>query len=246
MTMFSSPVTFSTKAITKCLVEYDDIPDGTALLRFECAMSSIHTLMEFSTYASRPYSVFLSRRAMINTGKDQVVCLFVYFFTDDTNHIFIHASVFQGELGNAEKKALALLLQFEPDFILDMSESELRQWYIRATSKTRKVGTGNESCAFVEIAAIDSGKQWGGVDGKTFIINLMSTLLYTVNYYIIAPTANRYAAVLGLDGAYGATLIGASSFSAIFAAFFYSLWYKNSSFRTALAFSALCPFIGNM
>ncbi|KAL7515326.1 hypothetical protein ACHAXN_013479 [Cyclotella atomus] len=204
------------------LVESGDIPDGTALLRFECAMSSIHTLMEFSTYASRPFSVFLSRRAMINTGKDQ------------------------GELGNAEKKALALLLEFEPDFILDMSESELRQWYIRATHRTRKAGTGKGSSAFIEVAATESGKQWGGVDGKSMIINLMSTLLYTVNYYIIAPTANHYAAVLGLDGAYGATLIGASSFSAIFAAFFYSMWYKSSSFWTALAFSAMCPFIGNI
>jgi hypothetical protein len=56
----------------KLLIDSTDIPDGTALLRFECTMSSIHTLMEFSHYASKPFPVFLSRRAMINTGKDQV------------------------------------------------------------------------------------------------------------------------------------------------------------------------------
>lgn len=72
MAMFSSPVTFSQNAIVKVLVGSTDIPDGTALLRFECTMSSIHTLMEFSSYASKPFPVFLSRRAMINTGKDQV------------------------------------------------------------------------------------------------------------------------------------------------------------------------------
>lgn len=127
-----------------------------------------------------------------------------------------------------------------------MNESELRQWYIRATSRTRKVGTGNASSAFIDVAGVESGKAWGGVDSKTMIINLMSTLLYTVNYYIIAPTANHYASVLGLDGAFGATLIGASSLSAIFAAFFYSVWYTRSSFWTALAFSALCPLLGNL
>lgn len=138
------------------------------------------------------------------------------------------------------------MLEFEPDFILDMSEGELRQWYIRATSKKRKVREGKASSAFIENAAVESGKVWGGVDGKSFLINLMSTLLYTVNYYIIAPTANHYASVLGYDGAFGATLIGASSLSAIFAAFFYSVWYTRSSFWTALAFSALCPLIGNL
>jgi hypothetical protein len=152
----------------------------------------------------------------------------------------------QGELGNAEKKALALLLEFEPDFILDMSERELRQWYIRATSRSRKVGASKTSSAFIDFAAGETGKKWGGVDAKSMAINLASTLLYTVNYYIIAPTANHYAILLGQDGAYGATLIGASSFSAIFAAFFYSVWYTRSTFWTALAFSALCPLFGNL
>ena len=58
--------------MVKFLIESADIPDATALLRFECTMSSIHTLMDFSHYASKPFPVFLSRRAMINTGKDQV------------------------------------------------------------------------------------------------------------------------------------------------------------------------------
>lgn len=74
----------------------------------------------------------------------------------------------------------------------------------------------------------------------------MSTLLYTVNYYIIAPTANHYAILLGTSGEYGATLIGASSLSAIFAAFIYSIWYTKSSFKSALIFSAVCPFVGNL
>jgi hypothetical protein len=67
-----------------------------------------------------------------------------------------------------------------------------------------------------------------------------------VNYYIVAPTANNYATALGTDGAFGATLIGASSFAALFSAFLYSFWYTSGSFRSALLFSALCPFVGNL
>lgn len=139
--------------------------------------------------------------------------------TDSNSLLTFHL---QGELGTAEKKALSLLLQFEPDFILEMSEAELRQWYIRATSKTRLDSTGKASSAFIDSAAMGNGKQWGGCDGKSMIINLSSCLLYTVNYYIIAPTANHYATFLQLSGAYGASIIGAASFSAIFAAFLYS------------------------
>lgn len=72
MNLFSSSIVFSKNAIVKFLLESEDIPEGTNLLRFECTMSSIHTLMEFSQEASRPFQVFLSKRAMINAGKDKV------------------------------------------------------------------------------------------------------------------------------------------------------------------------------
>ncbi len=89
-------------------------------------------------------------------------------------------------------------------------------------------------------------KAWGGVDMISMVLNLFSILLYTINYYIVAPTANHYASILGTDGAFGATLIGASSFSALFAAFLYSLWYTKSSFKSALIFSTVCPLVGNL
>jgi MFS family permease len=89
-------------------------------------------------------------------------------------------------------------------------------------------------------------KAWGGVDNIGMVLNLLSILLYTINYYIVAPTANHYALLLGHDGAYGATLIGASSFAAIFAAFLYSFWYTKATFRSALIFSTICPLVGNL
>ena len=74
---------------------------------------------------------------------------------------------------------------------------------------------------------------------------VLSSMLQ-VNYYIIAPTANHYAMQLGTDGAFGSTLIGASSFAAIFAAFLYSFWYTRSSFRSALLFSSVGGLLGNV
>jgi hypothetical protein len=67
-----------------------------------------------------------------------------------------------------------------------------------------------------------------------------------INYYIVAPTANHYAIKLGVDGAFGASLVGASSLMAIFAAFLYSWWYTRYSFQSALLWSAICPCVGNM
>mmetsp|Transcript_30028 Transcript_30028/g.72886 ORF Transcript_30028/g.72886 Transcript_30028/m.72886 type:complete len:592 (-) Transcript_30028:1207-2982(-) len=89
-------------------------------------------------------------------------------------------------------------------------------------------------------------KTWGGADSISMALNLMSILLYTINYYIVSPTANHYASILGYDGAFGASLIGASSFAAIFAAFLYSFWYTRSSIKSALIFSTVCALVGNI
>ena len=44
----------------------------------------------------------------------------------------------------------------------------------------------------------------------------------------------------------GSVLIGASSFSALFAALLYSLWYTRFSFKSALVFSSVFAVIGNV
>jgi hypothetical protein len=216
----SEPIIFSKDAAIKFLQESRSLENGLSLLRFECVISSIHALIEFAGDVHKPFQVWLSRKALIDTGKDQ------------------------GDIGNSDKKALKLLLLFEPDFILQMTESELYEWYRRAC--TAKAGRHTRSPTFIDYAVGEDIRDWGGVNTSSLVINLMSTLLYTVNYYIIAPTANRYARLLGTDGAFGATLIGMSSFSAIFAAFLYSVWYTRASFRSGLIFSALCPFVGNL
>ena len=81
----TNPIVLSTSAMVKFLIESFDIAEAEALLRFECTISSIHTLTEFSRYASQPFPVFLSRRAMINTGKDQVPSLLCFYLVSNTN-----------------------------------------------------------------------------------------------------------------------------------------------------------------
>ncbi|KAL7548746.1 hypothetical protein ACHAWF_015219 [Thalassiosira exigua] len=216
----SDPIVFSKDAAKRLLRSPTNVSGGTALLRFECTVSSITAIQEFATDVNRPGMTFLSQRAMIGAVDGH------------------------GEQGSADNKAVDILLLFEPDLILDLNADELGHWYQRATAKVSAHRKGISSCADNPFLSRQM-RDWGGVDSASMLINLSSILLYTVNYYIICPTANALAILLGVDGALGASLIGASSVAAIGSAFLYSVWYTRLSFRSALLFSAACPFIGN-
>ena len=129
-------------------------------------------------------------------------------------------------------------IQEATKYTMEVLEEEEIDWHI-LSQRALIYGTKAKGCGLEE-------KAWGGADMPSMILNLLSILLYTINYYIVAPTANHYAIVLGSDGALGATLIGTSSFSAIIAALLYSFWYTKSSFKSVLIFSAICPLVGNL
>ncbi|KAL3772801.1 hypothetical protein ACHAW5_009333 [Stephanodiscus triporus] len=182
--------------------------DSLSLLRLECTVLSINAIQEFANAVSKPFQVFLSRGAMIGAGKDR------------------------GDMGSSNKKAIDVLVSFEPQFILEMSKSELHEWCQRAAARsTAHTKHSREPSAIDNPFLTKEDRDWGGIDNASLIINLLSVLLYTINYYIISPTANHYAILLGTDGAYGATLIG--------------VWYTHFSFRSALIFSAFCALVGN-
>ncbi|CAB9525160.1 SPX domain-containing membrane protein [Seminavis robusta] len=217
--------------------------------RFHCVMGCCQTLRRNAEILQRPFWDFMSRKSMIVAGADL------------------------GGMGDSGKKALKWLIRLHPDQLLSMSGEQLdRLWsqWSGGPTVVKKVTEDYRSAMIPQLIldtiregyledersekgdiptsiSIADGKKsmWGGVNTASLTLNLFSTLLYTVNYYIIAPTANHYAIKLGADGAYGSTLIGASSFSAIFAAFFYSMWYTKSTFRSSLMFSAICPLVGN-
>ena len=197
-----------------------------ALLRFKCAIDCIDILREYANVVNQPFPAFLSRRAMIVTGYNL------------------------GGIEGMKQRALEVLLTFDPDTILMMDKLELSEWQQRCWQYTfTSAGNKMRHTSFDMLEDADAPElklAWGGVDAWSMRINLTSTLLYTVNYYIIAPTANTYVIYLGARGAFGSSLIGASSFAAIFAAFLYSFWYSKLSFKSALIFSSICPIIGNL
>lgn len=115
----------------------------------------------------------------------------------------------RGDMGSSNKKAIDVLVSFEPQFILEMSKRELHEWCQRAAARsTAHTKHSREPSAIDNPFLTKEDRDWGGIDNASLIINLLSVLLYTINYYIISPTANHYAILLGTDGAYGATLIG--------------------------------------
>eukprot|EP00934_Nitzschia_sp_Nitz4_P008428 Nitzschia sp. Nitz4//scaffold374_size14026//8812//11579//NITZ4_008960-RA/size14026-augustus-gene-0.12-mRNA-1//-1//CDS//3329549626//8418//frame0 len=214
------------------------------LMRFQVIMECSYILRKYAGLLQAPFMEFLSRQAMIVT-----------------------ATKFGG-MDRGSQKALSWLLRLHPEYILSMDQVELEltrsRWFGSTPPSSPRGQHGNavhmdtlktiqEEDSTEELPTeaapqptLSSKQLWGGVTSPSFFLNLMSIMLYTVNYYIVAPTANRYAIKLGVDGAFGATLIGASSFSALFSAFAYSYWYTKSTFRSALIFSAICPFFGNL
>ena len=167
----------------------DTVHKSRSILQLECTILSINAIQDFANAVSAPFQEYLSRKAMIVRGGT------------DT-----------GDLGSSNKRAIDVLVSFDPQFILEMNEVELSEWCTRAASKagSKKGHTRDPSSTTINLDVLTTTKDrsWGGVDNVTLVINLLSVVLYTVNYYIISPTANSYAILLGTEGAYGATLIG--------------------------------------
>lgn len=240
-------INVSLQAVLQDCYHREDItnPDtALALLRFQCIMECTSILRGHAKLIQFPFIDFLSKKSMIMTGADF------------------------GGMDGVGRRALQWLLKLEPENMLQMDQSQLEHMWHKWSAETeyvhahldgglpfghRRVSTYLDE-NFLELVMQDMATEdptklkwaWGGVNRESMILNLLSILLYTINYYIVAPTANAYAIGLGLDGAFGATLIGASSFSALFSAFVYSLWYTQSTFKSALIFSATCPLLGNI
>ena len=127
----------------------------SSLTRLQCTLWSINTLREYATLANQPYLAFLSRKAMIVTGDSL------------------------GGLKGTTKQALEVLLHFQPDSILYMDESALKNWQKQSAyrgGRELKVGEEEEEEEEEETVA------WGGINSSSMIINLMSILLYTVSF----------------------------------------------------------------
>ena len=125
------------------------------LIRFKCCVSSIHTLREYAQRVNAPFRDFLSRRAMIMMGQDP------------------------GDLERATQQALIILLHFQPDSLLTMDEEALNDWQRRVLLRNKAGFSLLESDSIMDLE--EKAHSWGGVNSVSMIINLLSTLLYTVS-----------------------------------------------------------------
>ncbi|KAL3911094.1 MAG: hypothetical protein SGILL_007418, partial [Bacillariaceae sp.] len=222
--------------------------------RLQTIIQASQMIRRNSEIVNEPFSDFLGRKAMINLG-----------------NVDGSAMMAANKLLSFDPKTLLSYDVEALDALWEVWLPQFKHWKKRrdAVAKTddwsRLSEPSKDAMAFLQATQEDgytigkgamygdqdeddklTRKAWGGADGWTMAINMTSTLLYTVNYYIVSPTANHFSILLGFDGAYGATLIGASSFSAIFAAFLYSFWYTKASFRSSLIFSTICALLGNL
>eukprot|EP00980_Cylindrotheca_fusiformis_P031770 scaffold26935_cov152-Cylindrotheca_fusiformis.AAC.1 len=224
-----------------------------AFYRFQCIMDCAHSIRLYAEILQRPFWNFLSQASMITTsmnfggmdqaGNDAMKWLMrlkpdQLLTMNETRLRTIWNRWSGGPASGA--RALKDAVPRRPR----RSLQTIREESAGSMLDLDRAATGTTADGLA-ISPSERGLYWGGVNWISMALNLMSKLLYTVNYYIIAPTANHYAIALGLDGAFGATLIGASSVSAFIGAFLFSFWYTKSTFKSALIFSAVCPVIGN-
>eukprot|EP00980_Cylindrotheca_fusiformis_P011284 scaffold2597_cov116-Cylindrotheca_fusiformis.AAC.12 len=224
-----------------------------AFYRFQCIMDCANSIRLYAEILQRPFWNFLSQASMIGTsmnfggmdqaGNDAMKWLMRLkpdeLLTMDENQL--------RTIWHRWSSGPANNIRVMKDAVPRMPNRELHTIREESTGSILEAdpaGTAADGGIMIPPQP-ERGPYWGGVNWISMALNLLSKLLYTVNYYIIAPTANHYAIALGLDGAFGATLIGASSVSAFFGAFLFSFWYTKSTFKSALLFSAVCPVIGN-
>jgi len=114
---------------------------------------------------------------------------------------------------------------------------------------TRRVGGGCTELVFAEVPAGTAPEEDDDVLDPAYYlplaVNLLSTLLYMMNYYIIQPSATQYINALGGHDALSATLIGAMPLSALMTSFPYSFW-TNYSYKAPLLFTTVVLGVGNL
>lgn len=139
------------------------------ILRFKCAIDCIDILREYAEVVNQSFPAFLSRQAMIVTGQQL------------------------GDLGGMKIRALEVILKFDPDTILRMDKIQLSQWQERCWNYSYGVGKRLRTTSFdsLEEDGFPHEKHalsWGGVDGTSMYINLISIFLYTVSLSVTIPS----------------------------------------------------------
>eukprot|EP00850_Spirogloea_muscicola_P014916 SM000110S18923 [mRNA] locus=s110:283319:287945:+ [translate_table: standard] len=94
--------------------------------------------------------------------------------------------------------------------------------------------------AVAEEAAQEVEYHWPSVQ-----LNLANTFLYMVNYYIVVPSSDDYALLLGVPATLCGVIIGSMPLAAIVSAFAYSSW-SNRNYTEPLVVSTAITIVGNL
>eukprot|EP00850_Spirogloea_muscicola_P014491 SM000104S09361 [mRNA] locus=s104:391140:395558:+ [translate_table: standard] len=94
--------------------------------------------------------------------------------------------------------------------------------------------------AVAEEAAQEVEYHWPSVQ-----LNLANTFLYMVNYYIVVPSSDDYALLLGVPATLCGVIIGSMPLAAIASAFAYSSW-SNRTYTEPLVVSTAITIVGNL
>lgn len=167
----------SMKALTASIIlgsaeakakSFQELSDASAIsnksiLRFKCAIDCTDILQEYAEVVNQSFPAFLSRQAMIITGQEL------------------------GNLGGMKERALEIILKFDPDNILRMDYPQLLEWQERCWAYSHSLGKRLRTSSFDSFEDNDgdlnvkSTLVWGGSDGISMKINMISTFLYTVS-----------------------------------------------------------------
>eukprot|EP00937_MAST-01D_sp_MAST-1D-sp2_P005113 g5113.t1 len=109
----------------------------------------------------------------------------------------------------------------------------------------RRLSTPALSRAADEAAFELRAARAGGVWTPSALLNLASTFLYMMNYYIVVPTSGAYAARLRMPPATSGAIVGCTPIAACVSAFAYSAW-TNRSFRGPLLTCSALLVLGNV
>lgn len=203
--------------------EFDDEEESSvgsctnlSLLRLEYTINAIALLRDAAKVMNTPFDVFLHRSALYIAGRNL------------------------GGLNGSSREALDLLLPFNPDNIMQYHISD---FFGRGVNKGF-AGFDLSEAGFSIDATAKSEQHADEIHFPTQLLNLASVFLYSMNYYIVAPTASDYATILGYHPSMAGTLIGVSSISAMFSTLLYSFMPLLSSYKLSLVCSSILPIIG--
>mmetsp|Transcript_62977 Transcript_62977/g.186007 ORF Transcript_62977/g.186007 Transcript_62977/m.186007 type:complete len:1313 (-) Transcript_62977:828-4766(-) len=248
-----------------------------SLMRLKYVVTSVYALREAARIKRNKFKDFLSRSAMTYTGPNvagegidgcsRETLDFLVVYNPDSALLLdpptLHRSL---QLDKTRPSMYGIMTASLAVALTDLS-SPHSQAVVDEDTVSNAVTLMPRPCDFDPLLGsefTDTGK-WRrtisvvgdyAVQRSTLRLNFTSIFLYSVNYYIISPSARSYALLLGSRPAYSASLIGIASMSSFLSALLHSrILQKNvkiplrngpAFFRLPLLLSALCALVGNL